>query len=116
MAPKSGMPLGWVGCVGFAFLLSNRSLFQSCALIVQCCLIVASAFTAELKKPDPLPSDALFDPTRVIQIEIRLDPKDWHELRISHRALSEEGGISLTERGYEYCRADITIDGRLMKS
>ena len=37
-----------------------------------------------MRKPDPSPSDALFDLRRVIQIEIRLDPKDWHALRISH--------------------------------
>ena len=80
------------------------------------CLTGANALTAELKKPGPSPSDALFDPSRVIQIEIRLDPKDWHALRISHPALNENGGISSTERGYEYYRADVVIDGQPVKS
>src|SRR5262245_37085027 len=87
--------------MGFCFLLSNRSLFQSCAVIVQCCLIGASAFSAELKKPGTSPSDALFDPSRVIQIEIRLDPKDWLALRISHPSHGDTVPVSHIEKGYD---------------
>src|SRR5262245_14029259 len=113
MEPKSGTPLGWVGWVGSAFLLSNRSLFQSCAVIVQCCLITASALCTELKKPGPSPSDALFDRGRVIQIEIRLDPKDWLALRISHPDFDEN---ELPIRHYQYYRAVVVIDGQLVES
>ena len=69
-----------------------------------------------MKKLGPSPSDALFDPSRVIQIEIRLDPKDWHALRISHPILDAEGSIPLSDNGYEYYRGDISIDGQLVKS
>ena len=56
------------------------------ALHILCGTIAANALAAQLKKPErPTPSDALFDPSRVIQIEIRLAPKDWHALRISHQ-------------------------------
>src|SRR5262245_50207590 len=84
--------------------------------LLLCCLTAASALSAELKKPGPSASDALFDPNRVIQIEIRLDPKDWHALRISHPVLDEDGRISATERGYEYDRGEVSIDGRSVKS
>ena len=48
------------------------------AALFLCCLIATPTLAAELKKPGLSPSYALFDPSRVIQIEIRLDPKDWH--------------------------------------
>ena len=44
------------------------------------CTIATTDLGADLKEPSP--SDALFDPSRVIQIEIRLDPKDWHQPKI----------------------------------
>jgi hypothetical protein len=81
-----------------------------------CCLIATNALAAELKKPGPSPSDALFDPSRVIQIEIRLDPKDWHKLRVSYPVVDENGDISITEKGCEYYRAQVVIDGREVKS
>src|SRR5262245_59154510 len=84
--------------------------------LLLCCLTAASALSAELKKPGPSPSDALFDPSRVIQIEIRLDPKDWHALRISHPILEDENNISITEQGYQYYRGDVVIDGEVVKS
>jgi hypothetical protein len=78
------------------------------------CAITTSALAAELKKPSPSPSDALFDPGRVIQIEIRLDPKDWHALRISHPDLDEN--LVPIRMNYAYYRADVVIDGKLVKS
>ena len=51
-------------------------------------VILAGDVGAQIQKPGPSPSDALFDPSRVIQIEIRLDPKDWHALRINARCSS----------------------------
>jgi hypothetical protein len=34
------------------------------------CLLASLGFAAEVRTPGPSPSDALFDPNRVIQIEI----------------------------------------------
>ena len=85
------------------------------ALSLLCLVIAIPAPAGELKKPGPSPSDALFDPSRVIQIEIRLDPKDWHALRISHPTYSEDGN-QVIARGYDYYRGDVTIDGKLVKS
>src|SRR5262245_54335866 len=79
-------------------------------------MIATPALAAELKKPGPSPSDALFDPSRVIQIEIRLDPKDWHALRISYPVSGDTVPVSHTEKGYDYYRGDIVIDGHVVKS
>ena len=62
----------------------------------------------------PSPSDALFDPSRVIQIEIRLDARDWHALRISHPIQGEN--FQVIARGYDYYRGDAVVDGRLVRS
>ncbi|HYV28430.1 MAG TPA: hypothetical protein VFA77_12905 [Candidatus Eisenbacteria bacterium] len=60
------------------------------AVHVLCCLAGASALAAQPRPvPGPSPGDALFDPSRVIQIEIRLDPKDWHALRTGRSDLGE---------------------------
>ena len=82
MKPKS-LRLGWL-----AILLAIR---------------VAAAQAQERGRD---PSDALFDPGRVIQIEIRLDPKDRHELRIGHRSRDEATGVVLADKPYEYYKAD----------
>src|SRR5262245_31669715 len=116
MTPKSGMPPGWVCSVCLAFLLNKRSLFQRCAVTVQCWLIATSVLAAELKKPVPSPSDALFDPSRVIQIEIRLDPKDWLALRINFRRGEYVGEEWRWTKGYDYFRADVVIDGHEVKT
>ena len=84
------------------------------AALFLCCLIATPVLAVELKKPGPSASDALFDPSRVIQIEIRLDPKDWHALRISHPDLDEN--LIPIRMNYEYYRGDVVIDGKTVKS
>jgi hypothetical protein len=64
------------------------------SLFVDGCTIATNTLAAELRKPEsPTPNDALFDPSRVIQIEIRLDPKHWHALGVSHPSLTMKGGF-----------------------
>ncbi len=59
------------------------------------------------------PTDQLFDPTRVIEVEITLDAADWAQLR-------DESGVFVpnvtcasqpTEEAYTTFHADITVDG-----
>jgi hypothetical protein len=101
--------------------MNAKSSVRSCFHLVPVAILaqllldsVAPVFAAELKKPSPSPSDALFDPSRVIEIEIRLDPKDWLALRISHPISRGEGVVA--QNAYEYYRADVVIDGREIKS
>lgn len=75
----------------------------------------AAGVNAEFKQlPVASPSDALFAPNRLLQIQIRMDPKDWHALRISHPDL--DGDLVPIRMNYEYYPADAVIDGQLVKS
>ena len=58
-----------------------------------------------------LSADKLFAPDHLIQIDVNMDPKDWHALRISHRVTGENFS-KIVERPYEYYPADVVIDGR----
>ncbi len=99
---------------------SARPNFLVATLAVLLQLLLGSTSTlslaAELKKPDPSPSDALFDPSRVVQIEIRLDPEDWHALRVNYRRGEYVGDGWKWTKGYEYFRGDVVIDGREVRS
>src|SRR5947207_2512372 len=79
------------------------------------CALSADGARAALKNPPKTsPSDALFDPSGVMRIEIRLDPKDWHALRISHLDLEEN--LKPIALDYQYYRGDVLIDGKLVQS
>jgi hypothetical protein len=60
-------------------------------------------------------ADRLFAPDHLIQIEVKMDPQDWHALRISHRVTGENFS-KIVERPYEYYPADVVIDGRKLNS
>lgn len=86
------------------------------AVCVCCSRLAAPSAAGASKALGVSASDALFDHNRVIQIEIRMDPKDWHALRVSHPVVDENGDFSLTEKRYKYYRADAVIDGQTVKS
>ena len=81
-----------------------------------CCGLDANSLAAQLHKLGPSPSDALFDPDRVIQIEIRLDPKDWHALRTNYRRAEYVGDEWKWTTGYDYFKGEVVIDGFVVKS
>lgn len=82
-----------------------------------CCAAWATSSAATASKSVGVPaSDALFDPSRIIQVDIRMDPKDWHALRVSHPVVDENGDFSLTKKGYKYYQAEAVIDGQPVKS
>ena len=88
-SPTSRSAFNMQACCGWS-ATQPRSTRLFCLLGASLLYCATTAIAAELKKPGPSASDALFDPSRVIQIEIRLDPKDWHALRISRPILDEE--------------------------
>jgi hypothetical protein len=62
-------------------------------------------------------ADQLFDPSRILQIEIEVDPDDWDELRDQSRDLfSSLEANSHAESPFTYVKADITIDGQTIKN
>ncbi|MDH3926001.1 MAG: CotH kinase family protein [Xanthomonadales bacterium] len=63
-----------------------------------------------LHAAETLTADNLFDPDRLIQVEVTMDPKNWLDLRISHRETGENFS-QIVEKPYEYYPADVKIDG-----
>ena len=79
----------------------KRSLVVILSLILSPLLQAAEATTA----------DTLFAPDHLMQVEVTMDPDDWHALRISHRETGE-GFSQIVEKPYEYYPATAVIDGR----
>lgn len=61
-------------------------------------------------------SGDIFAPDRLFQVEVKMDPLDFHALRISHRTPEATNWAHMVESPYEYYRADVTIDGTEFKS
>jgi hypothetical protein len=57
------------------------------------------------------PSSRIFDRDRVLEVEIRMDPTEWHALRISHRDAGDAGFARMAEVPYVNYPADLWIDG-----
>ena len=74
-------------------------------------LFTTAQLAADSKVTPVHASDALFEPDRLIQVEVRMAPEDWQALRISHR-VSGEDFSQVADNPYQYYRADVTIDGQ----
>ena len=60
--------------------------------------------------------DDLFDPSRILEIEIDVNPDDWDALRKQSRDFfSSLSASSPSESPFEYFKADIKVDGKLIK-
>jgi hypothetical protein len=68
---------------------------------------------------DPDPSDALFDPDHLVEIEIELQPADWETLRVQHTdlfgRLVEDCPGPLPPDPYTIFPATVTIDGERLE-
>ncbi len=62
-------------------------------------------------------ADGLFDPSRVLEIEIDIDPKDWDELRgVSRDLFSSLVADTPAKSPFNYVKGDVTIDGKRIKN
>ena len=60
--------------------------------------------------------DDLFDPSRILEIGIDINPDDWDALRKQSRDFfSSLSASSPSESPFEYFKADIKVDGKLIK-
>ena len=68
--------------------------------------------------PGDDPTDVLFDPDRVLEVEIEIDPGDWVELGNQRRNMVEIfGGDCFSEpltSPYTYFPATVTLDGNAL--
>lgn len=64
------------------------------------------------------PAAALYDPERVIEVEIELDPADWEALRHQVHALDELIGAGCQAAPlpdvYDYFKAEVKVDGEAL--
>lgn len=68
--------------------------------------------------PAPDPTDAMFDPARVLDIAIEMAPADWDVLRHQGRDIAEVLGEGCQdgpkESPYTYFPAKVTVDGQVL--
>jgi len=76
--------------------------------------MAGAGIASSLIAADPSDDASLFDPNRLLQIELQLSPADWQDLRTGHRVRNEQ--VKFTDNPYEYYQADVTIDGVKMGS
>lgn len=74
-------------------------------------ILLALLLSFPLHATDTLTAKTLFDPDRLIQVEVTMDPEDWQSLRISHR-VTGENFAQIVEKPYDYYPATAIIDGQ----
>ena len=76
-------------------------------------LLFAGAATA--KDLAPYGFKKFFDPTRLIQVELKVKPDDWDRMRKQHRLLVKTLRTDIPptdqEKPFDYVPAQLTIDG-----
>ena len=81
----------------------------------------AGVDTAEpdIPQPETDPTDAMFDPNRLLNIEVTIPPEDWNALRFQTRTFYDLFGPGCMQGPFEspftYFKADVRIDGVLVE-
>jgi len=77
------------------------------------CLLLATAARAEDRAPYSF--DHFFDTSRLVKIDLKVDPGDWNKLRVQHRSLVKTLRTDIPpserEKPFDYVPANLTIDG-----
>ena len=77
------------------------------------CLLLATAARAEDLAPYSF--DHFFDTSRLVKIDLKVDPGDWNKLRVQHRSLVKTLRTDIPpserEKPFDYVPANLTIDG-----
>jgi spore coat protein CotH len=75
---------------------------------------LGTALSDERELPTASPSDAVYDPSQLVEISIEMDPHDWMVLRKQHRDFLR--GRPPGTPPYNYFKADVEIDGERVES
>ncbi len=62
-----------------------------------------------------LTADALFDPTRILNVQIAMPADDWQSLCSQQRSFVEALGRESTESPFTHFKADLTLNGFLIR-
>ena len=89
------------------------SRFPRLFIIPVACLLLATAARAEDRAPYSF--DHFFDMSRLVKIDLKVDPGDWNKLRVQHRSLVKTLRTDIPpserEKPFDYVPANLTIDG-----
>ena len=89
------------------------SRFPRLFIIPVACLLLATAARAEDRAPYSF--DHFFDTSRLVKIDLKVDPGDWNKLRAQHRSvvktLRTDIPPSEQEKPFDYVPANLAIDG-----
>jgi len=79
---------------------------------VACLLLAAVARAEDLA---PYSFNHFFDTSRLVKIDLKVDPGDWNKLRVQHRSLVKTLRTDIPpserEKPFDYVPANLTIDG-----
>ncbi len=96
-------------------VLRTAVVLVALALLAPGCGDGAARLDAGLDAEPGDPSEALFDPDRLLQVSITLTPADWDQLRYQHQpaevVFGEDCLSGPAPRPYTYFAADVVIDG-----
>ncbi len=92
---------------------TSSSRFPRLFFIPVACLLLATVARAEDLAPYSF--DHFFDTSRLVKIDLKVDPGDWNKLRVQHRSvvktLRTDIPPSDQEKPFDYFPASMTIDG-----
>ena len=92
---------------------TSSSRFSPLFFIPVACLLLATAARAEDLAPYSF--DHFFDTSRLVKIDLKVDPGDWNKLRAQHRSvvktLRTDIPPSEQEKPFDYVPANLAIDG-----
>ena len=77
------------------------------------CLMLCHCNAAQGDDESYTVADGLFSPTRVLDVQIELDPKDWEEIKeVSRDLFSSLQASTPPESPFKYVKGNVTIDGQ----
>ena len=94
-------------------LATNFSRFPRLFFIPVACLLLAAVARAEDLAPYSF--DHFFDTSRLVKIDLKVEPADWNKLRGQHRSLVKTLRTDIPpserEKPFDYVPANLAIDG-----
>ena len=92
---------------------TNSSRFPRLFFTPVACLLLATAARAEDLAPYSF--DHFFDTSRLVKIDLKVDPGDWDKVRVQHRSLVKTLRTDIPpserEKPFDYVPANLAIDG-----
>jgi len=93
----------------------QKSLGGDCSLrvaLILFCLLTSAAESDETKPAKQLTDAKIFDPTRLLEVNVKIAKEDWDQLRTQSRNFATALLKPPPPTPYTWFKADVTIDGQ----